>query len=154
MNDNSFTHGSRSRIPSDERMDSLLHDFFHLEIPVELNQPFRDVHGSGVSRVTLSVEPAQRGIHMRPRSVRFAAIAAAVASLGLAVAVIISGSNSPPAGNGTAASSLPDDPSTPKNIEQLMLVSPQGDSGKSMKIVGPDGVTLEETDSIELHPRK
>jgi hypothetical protein len=37
--------------------------------------------------------------------------------------------------------------------EKLMLVSPGGDS-KASNVVGEDGVTLEETDTIEVKSQK
>ncbi len=137
MNDNSSTNGSHGSIPSDQQMDLLLQDFFRLEMPAELNRPFLAVPVAGASPVTLSVQEEQRAVQQRPRSVRFFSMAVAVASMGLATVMILSNSNSRPAG-----------PQKP------MLVSPHGDAQKPTAIVGPDGVTLEETDSIELHPRK
>ncbi|HQZ67855.1 MAG TPA: hypothetical protein PLY87_22345 [Planctomycetaceae bacterium] len=136
MTDNSSTNGFHGRIPTDEQMDSLLRDFFRLEMPVELNRSFAaPVTGSSV--VTLLVDSEQGAAQQRPRSVRFLSMAVAVASMGLATVMIMSNSNS-----------------RPVDSPKPMLVSPQGDAPKSTAIIGPDGVTLEETDSIELHLRK
>jgi len=151
MNDNSSTNEPQIKLLSDDQMDSLLRDFFRLEVPVELNQPLQ-LRPSTVTTLTVAAELEDQ--LTRPRSVRFVAVAASVAAMAMAVLVVISADNSPPSNGSTIANGLLNPPTDSPNIDKSMLVSPQGDSNKSTRTVGADGVTLEETDSIELHPQK
>ncbi len=153
MNDNSTTNRAQSRIPSDDQMDSLLRDFFRLEVPTELNQPLRRIPLTIAVAATLTLAPEHHVEPLRPRSVRVVGVAASVAAMALAVLVLVSGNHEPPTnGNGFAGPDTRPPLATPGDDLQ-MLVSPQGDSSKSTKVVGPDGVTLEETE-IELYPQK
>ena len=157
MNDISNTSRAQGRIRSDDQMDSLLRDFFRLEVPTELNQPLRRNPLSIAAAATLTLAPEHHVEQRRPRSVRFVGVAASVAAMALAVLVMIFGNTAHPLdGNGLAKGTTGDtrSPGTTPDIDNPMLVSPQGDSSKSTKVIGPDGVTLEETDSIELHPQK
>lgn len=139
---------------SDERMDSLLQDFFRLEVPVELSQPFSRNPSKIVPPISLGVNPEQRRAQSHPRSVRLLSIGVAVASMGLAVAMIISGSGTRPTSSQSITNDAGKNGAEAVVIDQPMLVSPKGDAAKATNIVSPDGVTLEEADSIELHPRK
>ncbi len=150
MNDNSSTNESQSKLLSDDQMDSLLGDFFRLEVPVELNQPLH-LRPSTVTTLTVTAELEDQPT--RPRSVRFVAVAASVAAMAMSVVVAISAGTSPPSHGGTIANGLRNPPTDSPDIDKPMLVS-EGDSKKSTRTVGADGVTLEETDSIELHPQK
>ena len=157
MNDNSATNHAESRMPSDDQTDALLRDFFRLEVPTELNQPLRRNQLATATMATLTRAPEHRSEQSRPRSVRFVAVSASVAAMALAVLVMIAGNN--PLllnGNGLADGTTEDSkaPGTTTNLDKPMLVSPEGDSRTSTKAVGQDGVTLEETDAIELHPQK
>ena len=144
MNDNSTTNGGQRRLTSDDQMDSLLRDFFRLETPLELNQPLRR-HG-------LPLAPEHHVEQLRPRSSRVVGVAASVVAMALAGLVLVSGNHELRSnGNGFAGRAPL---ATPPEIDKPMLVSPQGDSRGSTKAIGPDGVTLEETDSIELHSPK
>ena len=157
MSDNSSADRVQSGMPSDDQMDSLLRDFFHLEVPTELNQPLRRNQLATATVATSTVTPNGRVEQRRPRSVRFVAVAASVAAMALAVLVLISGNNVPPlSGSGVAngTTGQTKSPGTTPNIDQPMVVSPEGDSRTSTKPIGPDGVTLEETETIELHPQK
>lgn len=147
MNENSSTTEPQNKLLSDDQMNSLLRDFFRLEVPVELNQPLQLRRTTGTT-LTVAVEPESQPTH--PRSVRFVAVAASVAAMAMAVVVAISAGTSPPSNGSTIANGL----LNPPNIDEPMLVSPQGDSQKTSNAIGADGVTLEETDSIELHPQK
>lgn len=150
MNDSSNKRSS-GNIPSEEQMDGLLKDFFKLETPSVLNRPFRrpvaSLQESPVaSLVTLSTsEPtaAPRGHKM------VVASAIAVLAMSLIVAMNV---RTPSTSGGNTASTTPDvHPVEPS--EKLMLVSPSGDS-KASNVVSEDGVTLEETDTIEVKSQK
>ena len=156
MNDISNTNRAEGRMPSDDQMDFLLRDFFRLEVPTELNQPLRRNPLTIAAAATLTLAPEHHFEQLRPRSVRFVGVAASVAAMSLAVLVMIFGNTTLPLdGNGLAKGTTGDtrSPGTTPDIDKQMLVSPQGDSSSSTKVVGPDGVTLEETE-IELYPQK
>lgn len=150
MNDNSTTNRDQSRMPSDDQMDSLLRGFFRLEVPAELNQPLRRNPFATATAATLTLAQEHHVEQLRPRSVRIVGVAASVAAMALAVLVLVS-DNHKPLANGSGFAGR--DTTTPDN-NTPMLVSPQGNSRTATKVVGPDGVTLEETDSILLHPQK
>ena len=156
MNDNSSTNRAQSRIPSDDQTDSLLRDFFRREVPAELNQPLRRsaLATATAAAATLALASDHHVEHLRPRSARFVGVAASVAAMALAVLVLISGKAELPSNGSGFAGRETRPPATTPDTDEPMLVSPQGDSRTSTKVVGPDGVTLEETDSIELHPQK
>ncbi len=151
MNDNSSTNEPQNKLLSDDQMDSLLRDFFRLEVPVELNQPLQF---RSTTATTLTVAAELEDQPTRPRSERFFAVAVSVAAMAMAVMVAISAGTSPPSNADIIANGLLNVPTNTPDNEKSMLVSPQGDSKKSSNAIGADGVTLEETDSIELHPQK
>lgn len=151
MNDNSSTNEPQSKLLSEDQMDSLLRDFFRLEVPIKLNQPLQ-FRPTTVTTLTMTAEPDHQPT--RPRSVRFVAVAASVAAMAMAVIVAISAGTSPRSNGSAMANGLLNPQSETPNIDPPMLVSPNGDSQKSRHAVGADGVTLEETDNIELHPQK
>ena len=154
MNDISNTNRAQGRMPSNDQMDFLLRDFFRLEVPTELNQPLRRNPLSIAAAATLTLAPEHHVEQRRPRSVRFVGVAASVAAMALAVLVLVSGNHELPSNDSGFAGRDTKPPVTTPDIDKPMLVSPQGDSRASTKAIGPDGVTLEETDSIELHPPK
>lgn len=128
--------------PSDDQMDCLLKDFFKLEVPVELNRPFQ--------RPSLRVEPSvvvagrdsasPGALNRGPKVI----VATALSLLVLSLVVFVQVSTED-------ASSLAKRGSG--NKEDLMLVSPNANS-KSSHPLTEDGVTLEETESIELKARQ
>ncbi len=150
MNDNSSIDEPQSKLLSDDQMDSLLRDFFRLEVPVELKQPLQ-LRPSTATTLTVVASLADQPT--RSRSVRFVAVAASIAAMTMAVVVAISTGNSPPSNGSTIANGGLNVPTNTPNNEKAMLVSPYGDSENTTKPVSPDGVTLEETDNIELHPQ-
>ena len=152
MNENSETNGGQRRLPSGDEMDALLRDFFRFETPLELNQPLR-CHGLPIAAVaTLTLAPEHHVEPLRSRSIRVVGVAASVVAMALAGLVLVSGKHELRSnGNGFAGRAPL---ATPSEIDKPMLVSPQGDSRGSSKAIGPDGLTLEETDSIELHSPK
>ena len=154
MNDNSATNLAQSRMPSDDQMDTLLRDIFRLEVPTELNQPLRRNLLATAAAATLTLAPEHHVEQLQCRSVRLVGVAASVAAMALALLVLVSGNHEPPVKRSGFADRDSMPPATTHDIENPMLVSPQGDSPTSAKVVGPDGVTLEETDGIELHPQK
>ena len=150
MNDSSNKRSS-GNIPSEEQMDGLLKDFFKLETPSGLNRPFRRPVASrqesaAASLVTLSTsEPTAA-----PRSQKMVvASAIAVLAMSLIVAMKV---QTPSTSGGNTASTTPDVKPVEAS-EKLMLVSPNADA-PSTQAVGEDGVTLEETDAIELKSQK
>lgn len=154
MNDNSATNRAESRMPSEDQTDALLRDFFRLEVPTELSQPLRRNQLATSTVATLTVAPDLCVEQPRPRSVRFVAVSASVAAMALAVLVVISGNNAPSSHVSNGADGGTESPNPTPKIDKPMLVSPEGDSRKATKAVGTDGVTLEETDTIEMHPQE
>ena len=154
MNDNSAANHAESHIPSDDQTDALLRDFFRLEVPTELNQPLGRNPLATATVATLTRAPEHRSEPSRPRSVRFVAVSTSVAAMALAVLVMISGNNPPSSHVSNGANGGTESPDATPEIDKPMLVSPEGDSRPSTKAVGQDGVTLEETDTIELHLQK
>jgi len=136
MND-SFSKPSSGRMPSDEQMEALLKGFFRLETPVELDQPFRPML---VSRAQTEVR--------RPVAHRISVVitVSAMAMLILMMVVIRGTAPGTPGTPGTASTERP--LAEPQNA--VIDVSTQGSAGQRSTVVGDDGVTLEETDSIEL----
>ena len=139
---NPIGNNRNGRMPSDDQMESLLKDFFKLEVPVELNRPFQ----RPTSRVEPSVVIAARdsvstgALNRGPKIV----VATALSLLVLSLVVFVQVSRED-------ANSLAKKGSDKK--EDLMLVSPNSDS-KSSHPLTEDGVTLEETESIELKARQ
>ena len=153
MNDNSSANWAQNGMPSDDQMDSLLRDFFRLEVPTQLSHPLQLNPIPAATIATLTVAPESRLEHSRTRSVRFIAVTTSVAAMALALLVVISGNDSPPANGSNVANAIIEAPAATPHVDEPMLVSPEGDSQAPTTAVGPDGITLEETDSIELPPQ-
>lgn len=125
------THG---RIPSDAQLDSLLQEFFRLEVPHELSQPLK--------RPLVAHSPGFR-TDLRARRI---AVISTLCALGLLMMLVVS----PPGGNPESSSTAGTSETVTKPADQLMLVSPKAGTDRRSQAVGDDGVTLEETDSIEI----
>lgn len=138
---NQIGGNSAGRMPSDEQMDALLKDFFRYEVPIELNQSFRGpaVVASQTLVVTQDRISFQTGLRRQPKII----VASALALLALSLVMFVQV-------NEKTSATLAGKKST--SNEDLMLVSPKADS-KTGEAVSDDGVTLEETDSIELKPQ-
>jgi hypothetical protein len=134
MND-SISKQSKGRMPSDEQMESLLKGFFRLEIPVELDQPIRPM---------LLTRARSEGGPRHGRRLSVVITASAMAMLVLMMVVI---QGTAPGTFGTASAERP--AAEPQNT--VIDVSTQGSAGQRSAVVGEDGVTLEETDSIEVN---
>lgn len=146
MNDSSY--GQSGKLPSDEQMDGLLRDFFVLETPLGLKRPFHRPTTTRQAMPTVSIVTHSDSISTAPRGRRLVvASAISVLAMTLLLAFQIQG-NSPDSDN-AASTAEPVDSSS-----QLMLVSPNAELKATELTVGEDGVTLQETDSIELTPRK
>lgn len=152
MNDNSSTNEPQNKRLTEDQMDSLLRDFFRLEVPIELNQPLQ-FHPTAATTLTVATEFDHQPTHSR--SVRFVAVRRFRLLLWRwQLSLPIFAATSPPPNGSTIANGLLNPHTETPEIDRPMLVSPHGDSQNSQKTVGDDGVTLEETDSIELHPQK
>lgn len=153
MNDSPHnrTHG---RMPSDAQMDGLLRDFFRLETPTELNLPFRRTTAADSSGPMLTVihETGESTVPIR-RNQRYAVVSA-LAVLALSLIVVVQTRDNQTSGSGPVTDTVRGPQSPVEPDENLMLVSPQGDSGAHKTAVGEDGVTLEETDHIEVKQRR
>lgn len=139
--DNQPGSNRNGRMPSDEQMDCLLKDFFRYEVPSELNQPFQRPMVIVAQTIVVAHDrvSSQAKLSRRPRII----VASALALLALSLVVMVQVHQedaSIVAGK------------TPDQSEVLMLVSPKADT-KSGQPVSDDGVTLEETDTIELKAR-
>lgn len=150
MNDSSNKR-SAGNIPSDEQMDGILKDFFKLETPSALKQPFRrPVFNHQESSSALLVAVATSEPTATPRSHKMV-VASAIAVLAMSL-ILAMNVQTPSSSGGNMATNTPDTQPT-EPAEKLMLISPNGDA-LSTQAVGEDGVTLEETDAIELKSQK
>ena len=142
---------AHGRMPSDEQMDGLLRDFFRLETPLELARPWQRPSAAATSETSLILTPAVTAAV--PVTGRRMTVFAALAALVLTLVVFVQ--NDKPAGlNGSPVVNAPEGPAVPAAAsEDLMLVSPEGDL-KASSTIGADGVTLEETEGVELSPRQ
>lgn len=150
MTDNSSTNGPPGRLPSDDQMDLLLHDFFRLEVPAELDQPLKPGPLAAASLTVVSKRYVEQS---RPRTVQRVAIVASVVAMAMSVLLVISPDNSQPSNGHDIANGILKSAGVTPGIDNPMLVSPEGNHLKSSRAVGPDGVTLEETEGIDLHPQ-
>lgn len=151
MNNESATNSSQSRMPSDTRMESLLQDFFRLEVPKKLDQPFRLSECPPPPVVTAVKVEENRTETRQSRSVQMVAVAMSVSAMALAVLVVMSSTYPGTTDPTNATVEKPDGMSYPEDANRPMLVSPHGDSHSSSATITPDGVTLEEADNIKLH---
>ena len=152
MKNDSSTNRIPSTIPSDDQVESLLCEFFRLEVPTGLSQPLRRGQLPTLSIVdSAKADRSHPESTQQPRSVRMVAVATSVAAMALALLIAITGDNSSLVNHGTAVNGVNDAPGTNSVTDKPMLVSPEGESRASEKAITPDGVTLEETDSIDLH---
>ena len=142
---------SHGRMPSDEQMDGLLRDFFRMETPTELNQPFRTVRAESSTRIATTIAPKAGTVRVAPRRRRIFAVSA-LTVLALSLVVFLQTQKLGDAENSPVAEKSGEQSTPVGPAEELMLVSPQGDL-KSASTVGADGVTLEETEGVELNPR-
>lgn len=150
MKDDSFNRKAQRTMMSDEQTDSLLRDFFRLEVPIGLSQPWRRVQPPALAVMApKATGDGTKGSQSRP--VRLIVVATSIAAMGLAVLIVSSGNDSPPVHSSTVTNGTNDGPGITPVTDKPMLVSPEGDSRTSGKSISPDGVTLEETDSIRLH---
>ncbi len=140
---------SHGRMPSDEQMDGLLRDFFRLETPIELNQPFRRERLESVARTSLTIAPPAESAVPRSRRI---AVVSALTVVALSLVVFVQSRKPGDANNSPVVDKSGERTGPVEHSEDLLLVSPQGDQ-KASSTVGADGVTLEETDGIELNPR-
>jgi len=151
VKNDSNTNRIPSTMPSDEQVESLLHEFFRLEVPTGLSQPLRRGQSPTLAIVdALQANQSRPESKHQPRSVRMVAVATSVAAMALALLIAIMGNNSSVVKNGTAVNGVNDAPGTSSVTDKRMLVSPEGESRASERAITPDGVTLEETDSIDL----
>ncbi len=141
---------------SDDQMNGLLRDFFRLEAPTELNQPFSvaDLKSSRTAFLSESqsdsVSPLTSSVDAQP-SRRFM-VSSVLATLAMSLFVFLATKDSGSTSLPTAA--ITPEQKSPENADSaLMNVSGQGDAKGSNVPVGNDGVTLEETEKIELKPR-
>ena len=142
-------------MPSDEQMDALLRDFFAAEVPPALNQGFRrpavEQKKSAELASSLTIVADHDPIfQIRPPGGRLV-VGSAIAVL--AMSVMLALVNRPDGLSSSPVATTPAAVTAPIPSEVLMLVSPKGDSKEASHPIGEDGVTLEETDSIELRPK-
>lgn len=150
MNNESATNSTQSRMPSDARMESLLQDFFRLEVPKKLDEPFRRSDFPAAAVVT-SVHVEENSTEpLRNRSVRVIAVAMSVSAMALALLVVMTSTHPGTTHTSNATHENLDEMRHPNDADRPMLVSPLGDSHSSSTAITPDGVTLEEADHIKL----
>jgi len=139
-------------------MDGLLRDFFAAEAPTALNEPFRRPVVAQITRPSVLCESVPTDVRTTlPRS-RRVIVATAISVMAMSVVVAMQIKHDSPlqtgpvnaAGMATSNHTLP----SAAPLQNLMLVSPNGDAKSAVHSVGEDGVTLEETDSIELKPQR
>lgn len=145
-------------MPSDDQMEGFLRDFFVAEAPAALKQPFRRPGVAQIMRppVVCVSRPADVRTSL-PRSRRMiVATAISVMAMLFVVAIQIKNDGPPQTGPVNGAGMATSNQTLPSAapLQNLMLVSPNGDAKSAVHPVGEDGVTLEETDSIELKPQR
>ena len=145
---------SHGKMPSDSQMDDLLREFFRLETPTELNQSFRGRTADVSSGPVLTVVQGRIKSKESVRTNRRFAAVSALAVLALSVAVVVQMREYAPSTDSPVTNTVNEKHSPISPAEILMLVSPQGDSGAQKNAVGDDGVTLDETDNIEVKARR
>ena len=154
MNDSS--NSQASQIPSDDQMDGLLRDFFASEVPPALNHGFRrpvmqQRKSAELASSLTIVADNDPTFQIQPRGGRLV-VGSAIVVLAMSLIMAVT---SRPAGLQTGnMATNPSAETTPAPSEVLMLVSPNGDRKDTFHPIGEDGVTLEETDSIELRPKQ
>jgi hypothetical protein len=130
---------------SEDQVDGLLRDFFRLEAPSEFRLPARPEVSASVQlivpRPTISQQPV-RG--------RRAATVIALAAICMLMLVSWQVMNIGMTGSAGTAANGPQQ-GLPDAADDSLLVSPGGDR-KSTGSVGEDGVTLDETDGVQLNP--
>lgn len=140
-----FTHQrEHGRLPSEEQMDSLLRDFFRLETPSELARPLDVRRGVRVSLAEVSRPKLPSSVRFR-KSIVASALAVVVF---LAIFNVRHRPSKSPFTEAQGISQASDLPGT----DAEMPVSPGSD--RSTGTVGADGVTLQETDNVEIHPHR
>ncbi|MBL8809998.1 MAG: hypothetical protein JNM43_07470 [Planctomycetaceae bacterium] len=134
---------------NEAQLEGLLREFFRNEVPSELNRPFVAPARANTPTLTiLSDAPADtRGPARHRRSPM--AVISALAAIAMTAVVVM---NWDPAGSHVPQTSERTPVVAPE--ERLMDVSKDGGAKKSTQVVGEDGVTLEETDGVDLAPRK
>ena len=137
---------AHGKTPSDDQIDGLLRDFFRLETPTELNQPFRRDRLKSAAGTSLTISPVAEHV---PRSGRWIAVASVLTALALSLVAFVQLDRPGDADNSPVVDKTGAPTRPTATSEDLMLVSPHGDL-KSSSTIGADGVTLEETDGIEL----
>ena len=126
---------------SDQQMDRLLRDFFHLEVPRALPASVRAVPELRGFRV------AAEGTAVRSAATkRSARLVAALALAALALCALLLNRDT-----GRAAVLAA---KVKAAAEETMLVSPQGSAGSRQVPVGADGLLLQETDQIQVAPQR
>lgn len=156
MNDSS-PNQPKTQILSDARMDDLLREFFALETPASLKQGFRRPAQSVVSSVSLSTIPVANEVRSPVRRVRSVIVGSVISVLMLCLLLLVQSPGSEHAGTAPATTRTENDsvsPDADAARESLMLVSPKGDSPSTYGTVSEDGVTLEETETIEVKSRR
>lgn len=134
---------------NEAQLEGMLREFFRNEVPSELNRPFVAPSRENATTLTiLSVVPADTSGPARHRRSPMAVISALAAIAMTAVVVM----NWDPAGSHVPQTSERTPVVTAE--EKLMDVSKDGGAKKSSQVVGEDGVTLEETEGVELAPRR
>lgn len=133
---------------NDAQLEGMLREFFRLEMPAELNRSFSETamarSATTLTIVTESSEPSELS---RPRRSVMAVVSALAAMVMTAVMVVNWDSSD------VSVPQASKDVPQLKPEEKLMDVSRDA-SSKSTHVIGEDGVTLEETDGVDLAPRK
>lgn len=133
---------------NDAQLEGMLRDFFRLEMPAELNRPFSEASvARAATTLTIVSEPVEPSELPRPRRSAMAVVSALAAMV--MTAVMVMNWEAPNISVPQASKDVPQ----VKPEEKLMDVSRGADS-KSTHVIGEDGLTLEETDGVDLAPRK
>lgn len=163
MSDSSVNRRPAVRIPSDEQMDRLLSRFFQQEVPARLADGLSPIARAMADHPQVSLTMPSRvsdssstSPTSRSSRIRQTAVAATLAAL-TACLLVVARVELPvrSTDSQTAAGRLSPRPSdSPAAADDLMLVSPNANrpSGTGAT-VGNDGVTLEETDGVDLQPK-
>ncbi len=132
---------------NDAQLEGMLREFFRNEVPAELGRPF--VPPSHENSTTLSIVAASESISTPKNRRSPMAVISALAAMAMTAVVVMNWDSSASQVPQTSQKTLVVSPD-----EKMMDVSKDGGATKSTHVVGEDGVTLEETDGVDLSPRK
>lgn len=159
MTDHTPQRQPADRRPLDVRLDGVLTEFFRHEMPDGLGRgtldwdavAARSATPAGPRLVAAQTVP-QRDTARTPQR-RLAALVSVMA-LAACFAVALQFGGPTPSGGSVPLADQQPAAAAGGDSEDLMLVSPRGDQPGGNTVVGEHGLTIEETDGVDLNPSR